>query len=45
MTKWDDLKAQGYKLPEAFWWDNNSNGEHDEGEELTGYWISKYQLN
>ena len=35
----------GYEVPEAFWWDNNSNGEHDEGEELTGYWISKYQLN
>ncbi len=37
--------SPGYKVPEAFWWDNNSNGVQDEGEQLTGYWISKYQLN
>lgn len=34
----------GYKIPEAFWWDKNDNGTQDEGEQLTGYWISKYQL-
>ena len=34
----------GYKIPEAFWWDNNGNGEQDEGEQLKGYWYSKYQL-
>ena len=34
----------GYKVPEAFWWDNNSDGVQDEGEQLKGYWISKYQL-
>ena len=36
--------SPGYKVPEAFWWDNNSNGQVDEGEKLKGYWISKYQL-
>ena len=40
----NDNCTQGYKVPEAFWWDNNNNGVHDEGEELTGYWMSKYQL-
>ena len=34
----------GYQIPEAFWWDKNDNGAQDEGEQLTGYWISKYQL-
>lgn len=34
----------GYQVPEAFWWDNNNNGIEDEGEQLTGYWITKYQL-
>lgn len=33
-----------YIIPEAFWWDVNDNGIEDEGEQLTGYWISKYQL-
>ena len=34
----------GYQIPEAFWWDKNDNGQEDEGEQLTGYWMSKYQL-
>lgn len=33
-----------YQVPEAFWWDNNNNGIEDEGEQLAGYWITKYQL-
>lgn len=33
-----------YKVPDAFWWDNNNNGKEDEGEQLTGYWVTKYQL-
>lgn len=35
----------GYQIPEAFWWDKNDNGQEDDGEQLTGYWMSKYQLN
>ena len=35
----------GYQIPEAFWWDKNDDGIEDDGEQLTGYWISKYQLN
>ena len=34
----------GYQIPEAFWWDKNDNGTEDDGEQLSGYWISKYQL-
>lgn len=34
----------GYQIPEAFWWDKNDNGVQDDGEQLTGYWMSKYQL-
>lgn len=36
--------SPGYQVPDAFWWDNNNNGKEDEGEQLTGYWITKYQL-
>ena len=32
----------GYQIPEAFWFDKNSNGIEDEGEQLTGYWTMKY---
>ena len=35
---------EGYQIPEAFWWDKNDNDVEDEGEQLTGYWITKYQL-
>lgn len=35
----------GYQIPEAFWWDKNDDGIEDDGEQLTGYWITKYQLN
>lgn len=34
----------GYQIPEAFWWDKNDDGVEDDGEQLTGYWITKYQL-
>lgn len=27
----------------AFWWDNNSNGIRESGEELSGIWVSKFQ--
>ena len=36
--------TEGYQIPDAFWWDINDNGQKDEGEQLTGYWITKYQL-
>ena len=32
----------GYQIPEAFWFDKNSNGTEDAGEQLTGYWAMKY---
>jgi len=34
----------GYKIPEAFWWDKDSDGKRTEDEEIQGYWITKYQL-
>lgn len=40
----DNNADDGYQIPEAFWWDKNDNGTEDDGEQLTGYWISKYQL-
>ncbi len=27
----------------AFWWDNNSNGVRDSGEELSGIWVGKFE--
>ena len=32
----------GYQIPDAFWFDKNSNGKEDDGEQLTGYWAMKY---
>ena len=34
----------GYKIPEAFWWDKNSDGKRTDDEEISGYWMTKYQL-
>ena len=33
---------EGYQIPDAFWFDKNSNGVQDDGEQLTGYWVMKY---
>lgn len=44
MTGTDTNTDSGYEIPEAFWWDKNDDGIEDEGEQLTGYWMSKYQL-
>lgn len=33
---------KGYQIPDAFWFDKNSNGVEDDGEQLTGYWAMKY---
>ncbi len=48
-TNWDSqeegvigLKEQGYAVPDAFWFDKNSNGKEDVGEQLAGYWAMKY---
>ena len=32
----------GYQIPEAFWFDNNENGNQEDKEQLTGYWAMKY---
>ena len=34
----------GYQIPDAFWFDKNSNGKEDNGEQLTGYWAMKYTV-
>ena len=28
----------------AFWWDNNDNNVREEGEELTGIWVGKFEI-
>ena len=35
ITEWETLEAQGYIIPEAFYWGNII---------IPGYWMSKYQL-
>ena len=48
VTPWEStdgvqgLKEQGYQVPDAFWFDKNSNGAEDDGEQLAGYWSMKY---
>ena len=34
----------GYQIPDAFWFDKDSNGTEDDGEQLTGYWVMKYTV-
>ena len=36
--------TEGYSIPDAFWWDSNSNGEKDEGEQIKGFWAMKYVI-
>ena len=44
VTSWEDLKNQGYQVPDAFWFDKNGNGKEDDGEQLAGYWAMKYTV-
>ena len=50
VTPWESkegvegLKEQGYQIPEAFWFDKNSNGTEDDDEQLAGYWSMKYTV-
>ena len=34
----------GYQIPDAFWFDKNSDGKESDGEQLTGYWVMKYTV-
>ena len=34
----------GYQIPDAFWFDKDSDGKEDDGEQLTGYWAMKYTV-
>ena len=42
VTTWETLQAQGYKIPEAFYWGDSEN--YLENTPIPGYWMSKYQL-
>ncbi len=35
--------SEGYIIHPAFWWDDNSNGERELGEELSGIWVGKFE--
>lgn len=39
-TTWEELQEQGYKIPEAFYWENENGADLI----IPGYWMSKYQL-
>ena len=41
-TPWVELQAQGYKVPEAFYYGDSEN--YQENTPIPGYWVSKYQL-
>ena len=36
-------EPSGWHTHPAFWWDNNSDGEREEGEELSGFWVGKFE--
>ena len=36
-------QASGWYTHPAFWWDDNSNGKRETGEELTGIWVGKFE--
>ena len=42
VTTWDNLKRQGYQVPEAFYYGDDENPEKNTA--IPGYWMSKYQL-
>ncbi len=35
--------SEGYHIHPAFWWDNDSDGNREEGEELSGIWVGKFE--
>ena len=46
-VSWEQLEAQGYKIPEAFEWQSGSSNTvlgNDTDTIIPGYWMSKYQL-
>lgn len=42
MTEWNELEEQGYKIPEAFGWDDTEAIGFPTI--IPGYWMSKYQM-
>lgn len=42
VTTWEELQAQGYQIPEAFYFGDSEN--YLENTPIPGYWVSKYQL-
>ena len=39
----DGTQVGEYVTHPAFWWDNDSDGVRDEGEELSGIWVGKFE--
>ncbi len=39
----NNTEKGSWNIHSAFWWDKNDNGTEDEGEQLTGIWIAKYE--
>ncbi len=35
--------SEGYHIHPAFWWDVDSDGNREEGEELSGIWVGKFE--
>ncbi len=42
-TVYENTNSSGYRVHPVFWWDNNSNGNREAGEELSGIWIGKFE--
>lgn len=43
IPKTQTIPDAGYTIHPAFWWDNNNNGIEDEGEQLPGIWVAKFE--
>lgn len=39
----NSLGSGNWNVHPAFWWDKNNNGVEDEGEQLTGIWVAKFE--
>ena len=37
------VATDGYIIHPAFWWDNDSDGNREAGEELSGIWVGKFE--
>lgn len=44
ISKNTTVATPNYNIHDAFWWDDNGDGKKDAGEQLSGIWVSKFEI-